>query len=75
MIPPQILVEWERLVTTHAVLGKNAHDARLVAAMVVHGIDGLLTFNAAHFNRFTAITAFTILTPQDVLTPPTSSSP
>src|SRR4051812_13524704 len=30
---PNILPEWERLVAQHQVLGKAAHDARLVAAM------------------------------------------
>jgi predicted nucleic acid-binding protein len=68
----QVLVEWERLVTNGAVLGKNAHDARLVAAMLAHGIGGLLTFNAAHFGRYSSIT---VLTPQDVLAPPSSPSP
>src|ERR1035441_9787126 len=29
--------EWERLITTYRVSGKNSHDARLVAAMMVHG--------------------------------------
>src|SRR5437867_151364 len=33
-----IYVEWKRLVTRHAVMGKPAHDARLVAAMKVHSI-------------------------------------
>jgi predicted nucleic acid-binding protein len=63
---PAILPAWEQLVTTHAVLGKNAHDARLVAAMLVHGVTHLLTFNDADFRRFTAIT---VLTPSAVLTP------
>src|SRR4051812_39530217 len=31
---PAIRPEWERLVTQHQVLGKNAHDARLIAAML-----------------------------------------
>src|SRR5437879_2734095 len=39
-----ILPEWERLVTTYKVLGKNAHDARLVAAMAVHSLTHILTF-------------------------------
>src|SRR4051812_31841658 len=34
--------QWERLVHLHSVLGKNAHDARLVAAMLVHGVTHLL---------------------------------
>ncbi len=51
-----IYAEWKRLVTQHAVLGKNAHDARLVAAMKVHGITHLLTFNVGDFKRFSEIT-------------------
>ena len=47
--------EWERLVAHYHVSGKNAHDARLVAAMVVHGVDGILTFNAQDFVRYTEI--------------------
>jgi len=61
---PAVLPAWEQLVTAHAVLGKNAHDARLVAAMLVHGVTHLLTFNDADFRRFTAIT---VLTPALVL--------
>lgn len=49
---PAIYPEWEKLVVQHAVSGKNAHDARIVAAMNVHGITHLLTFNAADFKRF-----------------------
>ncbi len=43
---------WERLVTDYHVSGKNAHDARLVAAMVVNGIESILTFNAQDFLRY-----------------------
>jgi len=43
---------WERLVVDYRVSGKNAHDARLVAAMVVHGIESILTLNAPDFLRF-----------------------
>jgi predicted nucleic acid-binding protein len=69
---PTILSEWERLVTQHQVIGKNAHDARLVAAMLVHGVTRLLTFNTQDFQRFPSIV---VVSPQDVLqgqTPPTS---
>jgi predicted nucleic acid-binding protein len=52
-----IYAEWEHLVTTHQVMGKNAHDARLVAAMTVHGITHLLTFNMGDFTRYPGITA------------------
>lgn len=53
---PTILDEWESLVANHAVLGKNGHDARLVAAMKTHGLSHLLTFNEKDFQRFAGIT-------------------
>ena len=46
---------WERIVLDHGVAGKNTHDARLVAAMVVHGVESILTFNAQDFQRFSEI--------------------
>jgi predicted nucleic acid-binding protein len=52
-----ILPEWEQLVVKHQVLGKQVYDARLVAAMRVHNLTHLLTFNTADFKRFTVITA------------------
>jgi predicted nucleic acid-binding protein len=61
---PTIRPEWERLVTQHQVLGKNAHDARLVAAMLVHGISQILTFNKQHFQRYPGII---VISPQDVI--------
>jgi predicted nucleic acid-binding protein len=48
--------EWERLVTTYRVSGKNSHDARLVAAMMVHGTRSILTFNVQDFTRYEGIT-------------------
>jgi predicted nucleic acid-binding protein len=56
---PSVYAEWERLVLTSGVSGKQAHDARLAAAMIVHGVGHLLTFNAADFQRFPTITAYT----------------
>lgn len=47
--------EWRRLVVTHGVSGKKAHDARLVAAMTVNRITHILTFNAGDFARYTGI--------------------
>ena len=47
---------WQELVTQHSVKGKQVHDARLVAAMLRHGISHLLTFNVAHFARYSEIT-------------------
>ena len=52
---PQIFTKWESLVIKHQVMGKQVHDARLAAAMVVHNITHLLTFNVDDFKRFSDI--------------------
>src|SRR5437867_1164896 len=44
--------EWLRLVQTYLVAGVSAHDARIVAAMKVHAVTHLVTFNADDFKRF-----------------------
>lgn len=49
---PRLYHEWERLVVHYQCKGKVCHDARLVASMMTHGIDSLLTFNIADFVRF-----------------------
>ena len=51
-----VLAEWERLVVQHLVIGKQAHDAHLVASMLVHRVTHLLTFNDSDFKRFAEIT-------------------
>ena len=61
---PAIRPIWEHLVMKYQIVGKNAHDARLVAAMLVHGIPRILTFNTADFHRYTEIES---VTPDDVL--------
>ena len=50
-----IFATWRDLVTRYAVVGKLAHDARLVAAMICHGITHILTFNDQDFFRFSEI--------------------
>jgi predicted nucleic acid-binding protein len=67
---PGVYPQWEQLVARHQVSGKNAHDARLVAALMVHGLSRLLTFNVSDFARYPGVT---ILEPGQVLasTPPT----
>ncbi len=49
---PAIYAVWKRLVMTHGVIGSKVYDARLVAAMTVHGVGRILTFNAADFSRY-----------------------
>ncbi|NOT01291.1 MAG: type II toxin-antitoxin system VapC family toxin [Phycisphaerales bacterium] len=61
---PAILPLWEELVAAHDVKSKNTHDARLVAAMKVHGVSDVLTFNPADFARYSNIA---VLAPQEVV--------
>jgi predicted nucleic acid-binding protein len=46
--------EWRRLVSEYAISGARAHDARLVAAMLSHGVHLLLTLNIDDFGAFSA---------------------
>ncbi len=61
---PDIFPRWQRLVERHEVSGRQVHDARLVAAMLVHGVSHILTFNDRDFKRYTEIT---VVNPQDVI--------
>ena len=49
---PSIYGAWRDLVLRHGVIGAKVHDARLVAAMNVHGVRRLLTFNVVDFTRY-----------------------
>ena len=49
--------EWRRIVVQYGVSGVQVHDARLVAAMHVHNVERILTFNARDFARFDGIQA------------------
>jgi predicted nucleic acid-binding protein len=53
---PAIYQEWRRLVVAHAVSGKQVHDTRIIAAMNVHKVANLLTFNVDDFKRFSVVT-------------------
>jgi predicted nucleic acid-binding protein len=44
--------EWRKILVTHNVSGVQVHDARLVAAMRVHGVARILTFNDKDFSRY-----------------------
>ena len=63
--PAELYDEWRRLVLANNVSGKNAHDARLVAAMNLHSIQQILTFNIQDFERYPGIQA---IHPVDVAT-------
>jgi predicted nucleic acid-binding protein len=53
--PPAIYPVWESLVIQYRVAGKPAHDAKLVAAMLVHGLTSILTFDRTGFSRYAGI--------------------
>lgn len=60
---PLIYTVWLDLVGQYKVLGKRAHDARLVAAMEVHGLRNIATFNERDFSRFQMIQ---VISPHDL---------
>jgi hypothetical protein len=49
---PAVFFEWLRLVGRYGILGKQVHDARLVALLNVHGLPNLLTFNVGDFQPY-----------------------
>jgi len=54
---PAIHAEWRKLLVSHGISGVQVHDARLVAAMHVHVVKRILTFNTKDFARFADIEA------------------
>jgi predicted nucleic acid-binding protein len=52
---PGVYPEWRRLAVSFGISGVQVHDARLVAAMAVHGVTHILTFNTVDFARYAAI--------------------
>ena len=50
---PLVHSRWKEVVSEHAVVGIQVHDARLAAAMAVHGVTHILTFNTQDFSRYT----------------------
>jgi hypothetical protein len=54
-------------VEEYDVIGKQVHDARLVAVMLAWQIENLLTLNDRHFRRFEP-EGIAIVTPSDLVT-------
>lgn len=64
---PNIYPAWKILVQTAGVIGKQVHDARLVAICQAEGISHLLTFNTSHFTTIAAfVPSLTIVAPVSV---------
>lgn len=57
--PHDLLYRWMRLCDENAILGKQSHDARLVAWMEAYGVDSILTLNTRHFAVFESIQVLT----------------
>lgn len=54
---PDIYSDWKRLVEALGVVGKQVHDAGLVAVCHVQGVTHLLTFDVVHFGRLAGLGA------------------
>jgi predicted nucleic acid-binding protein len=64
---PDIFSEWKALVEAAGVIGKQVHDARLIAICQVYGITHILTFNVRHFTRMAAfVPDLTIVDPAGI---------
>jgi predicted nucleic acid-binding protein len=64
---PDIFPAWKAIVAALGVVGKQVHDARLVAVCHAHGVSHLLTFNVVHFARLAASgPPLTVLDPASV---------
>lgn len=59
--------ELKRLIAKYAVVGKQVHDARLVAMMLVWRIENILTLNDRDFRRYEP-EGISIVTPETLLT-------
>ena len=51
----QVYFNWRKLISDYKVIGKNAHDARIVAFMVSNSIGSLYTLNKKDFERYHSI--------------------
>ncbi|MSV29056.1 MAG: PIN domain-containing protein [Bryobacterales bacterium] len=52
---PEIFPAWRKLVLEHHVSGIKVHDARIVAAMTIHHVRKILSFDRDDFKRYTSI--------------------
>jgi hypothetical protein len=58
---------WKALVHVAGIIGKQVHDARLVAICQVYTLTPVLTFNIRHFNRLaTYVPGFVVVHPADI---------
>ena len=64
---PKIFLAWKSLIGATGAIGKQVHDARLVAVCHAHQISQLMTFNVGHFARYAAFApGVTVIDPRTV---------
>jgi predicted nucleic acid-binding protein len=64
---PDIYPLWKEIVVALAVVGKQVHDARLVAVCHAHHVTHLLTFNVPHFSPLASFgPGITVVDPANV---------
>ena len=68
----RVYTVWRELIAAKGVSGKQVHDARLVAYMLVYGVTHILTFNGSDFERYTMLlpeigAGIVIVQPNDVV--------
>jgi predicted nucleic acid-binding protein len=70
VLPEQasLFAGFKRLLTTYDVIGKQVHDARLVAMMLTWQVGHILTLNERNFLRFTP-EGITVVSPTTIIAP------
>ncbi|MFZ0548668.1 MAG: PIN domain-containing protein, partial [Candidatus Promineifilaceae bacterium] len=68
VVPSSQLVyrTWRSLVEDYNVSGVQVHDAHLVAVMLTHGVEQILTFNDQDFRRYEPA-GIQVIRPQSIL--------
>ncbi len=62
---PELFAVWRKLVVTYQVAGKKVFDTRLAAAMILHHVPRILTFNVKDFSRYQEIAT---TSPESIIT-------
>lgn len=51
---PGVYAKWRELVVNFHISGVSVHDAKIVAAMIVHNTTHILTYNTSDFARYSS---------------------
>ena len=62
--PSDIGKQWSALMMRYSVMGKPAHDGRIAALMLAHGVTHILTLNPTDFARYSDIIT---VAPQEIV--------